>query len=125
MYFTNQYVLILVYKVIQKKGVNYLMANNNAFCSICGKPYHMCMSCKSESSPTPWKMYTDTSEHYKIYQIIHGYNVGIYSKEEAREKFSNVDLSDLNELRDNIKKIIMDILATEETVTKKRKSRKK
>lgn len=58
----------------------------------------------------PWKIHTDTSEHYKIYQIIHGYSVGLYTKDEAKTKLKTVDLSDLDDLRENIKNIINDIM---------------
>ena len=85
----------------------------NATCAICGKGYHLCTSCKSMMELNPWKIHTDTSEHYKIYQIIHGYSVGLYTKAEAKSKLQMVDLSDLNDLRDNIKDIINDIMAVE------------
>lgn len=83
----------------------------NATCAICGKGYHLCVSCKSMMEVNPWKIHTDTSEHYKIYQIIRGYSVGLYTKAEAKSKLQMVDLSDLNDLRDNIKNIINDIMA--------------
>lgn len=82
----------------------------NATCSICGKGYYKCLSCQSEIKAAPWKQYTDTSEHYKIFQVIRGYNTGVYTKDEAKEKLQTIELSDLNELRDNIKKIIKDIM---------------
>lgn len=83
---------------------------NNAVCSICGKEYYICKSCKDTISLHPYKLHTDTSEHYKIYQIIHGYNTGVYSIEDAKEKLQTVDLSDLNTFRDNIKVIVKTIL---------------
>lgn len=55
-------------------------------------------------------MYTDTSEHYKIFQIIHGYSIGVYDKTEIKDKLQNVDLSDLETLIDGIKNLIKDIL---------------
>lgn len=82
----------------------------NATCSICGKKYHKCVSCKSQLASAPWKIYTDTSEHYKIFQVIRGFNNGVYTKDEARERLKSIDLSDLNTLRDHIKKIIKDIM---------------
>lgn len=82
----------------------------NATCAICGKGYHLCMSCKDMISMTPWKKHTDTSEHYKIYQIIHGYSTKVYTKAEARAKLKKVDLSDFDMLRDNIKSVITDIM---------------
>lgn len=90
------------------------MANKvNTTCSICGKGYYKCLSCQSELKAAPWKQYTDTSEHYKIFQVIRGFNTGLYTKDEAREKFRSIDLSDLNELRENIREIINSIMKEE------------
>lgn len=83
---------------------------NNATCSICGKSYHTCLSCKDLITLSPWKIHTDTSEHYKIYQILHGYSTGVYSKDEAKSKLQMVDLSDLDSFREHIKSVIKDIL---------------
>ena len=87
---------------------------NNATCSICGKGYYKCISCKDLINLNPWKMHTDTSEHYKIYQILHGYSTGIYDKRDAKLKLKMVDLSDFDNLRDNIKDIINDIMGENE-----------
>ena len=83
---------------------------NNATCSICGKGYYMCVSCKDKINAAPWKRHTDTPEHYKIYQILHGLTTGVYTKDEAKMKLQNVDLSDLHEFRDKIKERINDIM---------------
>ena len=83
---------------------------NNANCAICGKPYHVCMSCLDSIRLSPWKIHTDTSEHFKIYQIIHGFTSNVYNKNEARIKLNNIDLQDLESFRPNIKEIIKDIL---------------
>lgn len=88
---------------------------NNATCSICGKGYHMCLSCRDSINLAPWKVHTDTSEHYKIYQIIHGYNTKVYSKDEAKAKLKNINLSDLDSFREHIKVKIKDILQEEKT----------
>lgn len=89
---------------------------NNATCSICGKGYYMCLSCKDMMNLNPWKKHTDTSEHYKIYQILHGYSTGVYNKEEAKSKLQKVDLSDFDSLRDNIKCLINTIMIEAEMV---------
>lgn len=93
---------------------------NNATCSICGKGYYKCNSCKDMMSLNPWKRHTDTSEHFKIYQVIHGYSTGVYTKHEAMIKLQIIDLSDFDSLRDNIKGIINDIMS--ETVNKENES---
>lgn len=82
----------------------------NATCSICGRGYYMCLSCKDMMSLNPWKQHTDTSEHYKIYQILRGYSTGVYNQDEAKSKLQMVDLSDLNDLRDNIKELIVNVI---------------
>lgn len=95
----------------------------NATCAICGKGYHLCMSCKDMISLTPWKKHTDTSEHYKIYQIIHGYSTKVYTKAEAKAKLKKVDLSDFDTLRDNIKAVITDIMGVDVAAPVKRVTR--
>lgn len=100
----------------------------NATCAICGNGYHLCMSCKDMISLTPWKKHTDTSEHYKIYQIIHGYSTKVYTKAEAKDKLKKVDLSDFDTLRDNIKSVITDIMGADvaapvKKVTRTRKTK--
>ena len=94
-----------------------MQEKNNAVCSICGRPYHMCLACNDAIKLNPWKRYTDTSEHYKIYQTIHGYNTKVYSKNEAKHKLQMVDLSDFENLRDNIKNIIKDIMGENKKTT--------
>lgn len=87
---------------------------NNATCSICGKSYHKCLSCRDSMKLQPWKMFTDTSEHYKVFQAIRGFSTGIYTKDELRSKLKNIDLSDLNDFRPHIKDIIEDALKEEQ-----------
>lgn len=84
---------------------------NNSTCAICGKGYYVCLSCRNSMSLSPWKIYTDTSEHYKIYQVLRGYSTGVFSKEEAREKLNTIDLSDIDDLRENIRSLIQEILS--------------
>lgn len=84
---------------------------NNATCSICGKAYYMCNSCKDMKNLQPYKLHTDTVEHFKVYQIIHGYSTGVYDIAETKAKLQTVDLSDMKDYKDNINKIIKTILA--------------
>lgn len=80
----------------------------NATCAICGKPYHMCYSCKGNQNAI-WKRHCDTAEHYKIYQLVHGYTTGLYTDAEAAAKLKNIDVSDIDELRPHIRDIIKKI----------------
>lgn len=83
---------------------------NNATCSICGKEYYMCLSCKDSINLSPWKVHTDTAECYKVFQVVRGYSTGVYTKDEARKKLKNINLLGLDEYRPHIKQIIKDIL---------------
>ena len=94
------------------------MAENNAVCSICGKEYYACLSCHDSIKVNPWKVFADTSEHYKVFQIVRGYNTGVYTKDEARVKLNNVNLDDMNSFVPNIKKTIKDILKERKPVVK-------
>ena len=79
---------------------------NNSVCAICGKGYYKCLSCRDLMALSPWKIHTDTSEHYKVYQILHGYSTGVFTKDEARLKLQMVDLSDLDSFREHIKRLM-------------------
>ena len=85
----------------------------NAKCAICDKDYYVCMSCKNRIRLKPWTVYTDTPECYKIFQIIHGYSTGVYTKEETKEKLQNIEKINFDNLKENIRKIIEDILFEE------------
>ena len=87
--------------------------NNNVICSICGRSYHACLSCRDSIQLTPWKLYTDTAEHYKVYQVVRGYNTKVYNKDEARNKLNNINLEDVESFRPHIKEIVKDILREE------------
>ena len=89
---------------------------NNAICSICEKPYHKCLSCRDSMKLQPWKMYTDSAEHYKVFQAVRGYNTGVYTKDEFKSKLKNIDLSDLENYKENVKALIKDVLKDEELV---------
>lgn len=94
------------------------MAENNAVCSICGKAYHLCLSCSDAMKLHPWKTYTDSQECFKVFQVVRGFSTGVYTKDEAKEKLQNVDLKDLNSFRPHIKKIVKDILKEDKVVIK-------
>lgn len=91
---------------------------NNAYCTICGKPYYVCMSCLDTMRLSPWKIHTDTAEHFKVSQIVHGVSTNVYTKDEAKAKLKNINLSDMNTFRPHIKKIIEDILREDKPVAK-------
>ena len=92
--------------------------NNNVKCIICGECYHLCRSCKDKLAVAPYKLLTDTSEHYKVYQVINAYRGKVYTKEEAREVLKNIDISDKDTYLDSVKKILDEILEVEKKTNK-------
>lgn len=87
--------------------------NHNSFCAICGNSYYYCHSCKDQARLHPYKIHTDTSEHFKVFTVIRGYSVGLYTKEEANKLLKNIDISDMNTYKDNIKSVLDEILNIE------------
>ena len=83
---------------------------NNAFCSICGTPYHICNSCLEQKTFKPWRTVTDTVEHYKIFLAIHGYSIS-KNKEEAKRELDSCNLSELKTFKPEIKAVIKEIMA--------------
>lgn len=88
----------------------------NATCAICGKPYNMCYSCDKKNAQLIWKRFCCCPEHYKIYQVVHGYTTGLYTKSEADKKLKNIDTSDIDELRPNIREILVGIMGNDKKV---------
>lgn len=111
-----------------------LEQKSNSTCVICGNGYYMCRSCKDQLRLSPWKIHTDTSEHYKIFQIVRGYSIGLYTKDEAKNKLNNVNLNDLKDFLPEVQSVIKTILAdkkepiknddTDETVDSEKKVKK-
>ena len=81
----------------------------NTKCAICGKDYYVCVSCKSHNL-TPWKVHTDTAEHYQVFQILRGVSLGVYTKSEAKEKLDSLNLKDADTYIPSVQKRIKDIV---------------
>lgn len=90
----------------------------NATCSICGRPYYKCISCKDTMALNPWKAFCCSSQHYKVHQVIRGFNGNVYTKDEAKNKLKNINISDvdIDNFKPNIKQIVKDILKEEKSV---------
>lgn len=91
---------------------------NNSKCVVCGKCYYLCMSCKDKMKLRPYRVLTDTSEHYKIFQIIKAYNEGIYNKKDAQKALFNIDVSDKDTYVESVRKTLNKILADDKDIPK-------
>lgn len=89
---------------------------NNSTCSICGKSYHKCLSCRDSVKLQPYKMHCCSADCYKVFQLVRGYNVGVYNKDEFKSKLENIDLGDLENYKEHIKVLIKDTLKNNEIV---------
>ena len=90
--------------------------NNNAACSICGKSYYKCLSCRDSMKLHPYKSYCCSIDCYKVFQIVRGYNVGVYSKDEFKSKLKNIDLGNLENYKDSVKLLIKETLQEDEQI---------
>ncbi len=92
--------------------------NLNATCSICGKKYHMCVTCNDVKSFMPWRTIVDSVNCYKIFLILRDYTNKAKSKEDTKTKLKKCDLSEVNIFIPEVKTVIEEILKEE---TKNRK----
>lgn len=83
----------------------------NHWCIICGKGYHACDDCVKIRSFKPWRTLADTLEHFQIYMTIQAYNDKIINKTKAQAELGNVDLSDRDSYKDNVKKVLDEIFS--------------
>ena len=86
------------------------MSEERSTCIVCGKEYKACLSCKKITSYRPWRLITDTLDHYKIHVILSDYNNGYNNKEKTRELLSHVNY-DLGELKESVQGLITSIFA--------------
>lgn len=88
-----------------------------ATCSICGKKYDLCLSCRNELSVRPWKEVADTETCYKLYMCLLQFNNGYLTKEEAKKQIENINYNP-KELRDSVRENISKVLSSSKPVKK-------
>ena len=96
----------------------------NAKCDICGKQYYTCNLCSEVKSFTPWKIITDTLEHYEIFLVLSEYS-STKNKEKAKQELQKCDLTGFKSFNENIKAAIneiMDDFTTHKVINKKNKT---
>lgn len=91
--------------------------NYNALCSICGRPYKLCRTCR-DTGMFSWKTVTDSANCFKIYTILHQYNVlHKITVDKAKEQLldCHVNEQSIETYPEDIKKSILDILLSNTT----------
>lgn len=96
----------------------------NHWCVVCGKGYHACDSCNETKSFTPWRILTDTIEHFKIFTVLKDYNNKVITKKEARDLLANIDISDSDSFKESSKRVLEEILK-QDTQKQKAPNKKK
>ena len=95
------------------------MAKKNRKCITCGENYSYCPSCNRTA---PYWMTDFHAENCKnIFQICTEYNVGLKTKEQAREALNACDLSNKENFAECIKRDFANIFAVEEQPKKRGK----
>lgn len=92
--------------------------NLNATCSICGKKYHMCVTCNEVKSFMPWRTIVDTVNCYKIFLILRDYTNKAKTKERAKADLEKCDLSEISIFIPEVKSVIEEILKDEARIKK-------
>ena len=88
----------------------------NATCIICGKKYHLCISCeRNKETWKKWKMITDNENCYNIYNVLNDYNFNKISKNDARMLLDELDLTDVKTFKNSVIQIIEEIMKAEKT----------
>lgn len=86
------------------------MAKLNRTCAICHKKYSYCPTCGSDLHKPTWLAVFCCENCKDLYNVINDYGHKSLSKEEAFCKLNTLDLSCINELPDNFKQILNEIL---------------
>lgn len=94
------------------------MANlDTAVCTICGKTYKTCLSCKHLDVTKPWRSITDTVDCYKLFLILSQYNNKHINKEDARKQLEGVSFN-RKDLKKSVQSQIEEIMSSNESSKK-------
>jgi hypothetical protein len=81
----------------------------NHYCCVCGIGYNSCDHCNGVKSYTPWRILTDSIDHYKIYIIVCDYRDKKITKDKAKEMLSHVDITGWETFKEGTKNLIAEI----------------
>ena len=87
------------------------MGKTNRICKTCGKAYYYCPSCTKSLISPQWMLMWDTENCKNIFEIVSNYAQGIISKDVARKQLEKCDLKNRYSFKENIRKLLDEILA--------------
>lgn len=88
------------------------MAREKLKCIVCGKEYEVCADCSQIKN---WRAFTDTIEHYKVFDILRRFNNKKISREIAKEEFkdNNINIDGWENWLENCKVPMTEIMKEE------------
>ena len=93
--------------------------NKKLICPICGLKFEGCRSCQ-KTDIASWKMVCDTENHFKIFTILHKFNVlKKITKTKAKELLLKCDLTGYELFPKSVKESIENIIGKDDTKEKK------
>lgn len=94
---------------------------NNRKCIICQREYHYCPTCGEDSGKPSWYAIFHNQNCHDIYDICVGYRDKEISTDEAYNKLTKIDLSNLEDFNEGTKGQIKEILASHKNVATEEK----
>ena len=87
------------------------MKTPNCKCLTCGTEYYFCPKCNSHKpSPAPlWRVNYCDENCKTIFEIVSSYNCGSLTDEQANEKLSKCNLTNIDQMKDSIKSVVKSI----------------
>lgn len=99
---------------------------NNRVCLTCGKAYEYCGYCPTSKNLPMWMNLFDTENCKNVFETVSDYAQGAISKETAATNLSLCDLSKVSTYKENIQKIVSEIIDNKNdkkvTATKKKRT---
>ncbi len=88
------------------------MVNELSRCIVCGKEYKTCFNCAEKLKMQPWTTVCDTQNCYKVHIIVHDFNYGYITKEDAKKKLEKVEYV-FADLKEDVQKVVGQITGEE------------
>lgn len=91
------------------------MAKKTAVCVTCGKEYELCRKCDEKNKEyATWHASCDTPECFQVLLVLNEYYFGKVSKEDARERLSELLTEDMKPYHEAAAGLIHEIMGGDE-----------